>query len=109
MKANLQNVVNGNIPAWNYEQGGKCKAAASESLCWDRDYSNSGCRKGLCYNTARKEHCPLHTDRILFSAGLSKASLRVKSPKVFGCSYAAIPSITTSDHTPVTASFSMIY
>merc|ERR1712039_206852 len=45
-----------------------CPKVAQKTLCWDGLYTFEGCQEwGLCYYTS---HCPLYTDRILFTSGV---------------------------------------
>lgn len=108
------------IPTWSPQNLNRrtCPSAVPHSLCWDGEYNTNGCaQNGLCYHTHKNDHCPLFTDRILFATGLTKdgpdflqvAPSKSPYPMVLGCRYEALPKITTADHTPVLAGFSVIF
>lgn len=114
----LNNENQANIPSWSpHNSGGSCASSGRHQICWDGAYSKKGCKEqGACYHTHKDGHCPLFTDRILFARGLKSTGpdfrdLAVNSPypMVIGCRYEAFPEISTADHAPVVASFSVTF
>jgi len=100
------------IQSWRSDRpkSGKCPTSGRHVMCWDGKYTESGCKDhGLCYDTERSSHCPLFTDRILFSSDIKQGSQGQPGFKMIGCRYEALPDFTTADHNPVVASFSVSY
>jgi len=105
LAANAENGAN--IKFWEAtKHGSKCPSSERDAICWDGQYTRAACERGFCWDTESSSHCPLFTDRVLFTRhGRSKE--RGSKAQVIGCRYESFPEVRTADHAPVVASFSV--